>query len=251
MRHFAFLAALASAPALAQSFTNGNFETADLSGWSVVNTANGVGAPGSATMYDIDGSGPLGSSYAATFQVGQASFSVGDQEGVELTQMLTLTAGTTYTVDLDWSAFRATPTQNAEGGIFSVIVNGTIQGQAEVGNIAGPFPNPANGHLTAHFTAAASGPAAVGIRITRPYLSPGDLSQYVDNVVLTGGAAPCYANCDGSTTPPILNILDFTCFLNQFAAGSTYANCDLSTTPPVLNILDFTCFLNKFAAGCS
>ncbi len=29
----------------------------------------------------------------------------------------------------------------------------------------------------------------------------------------------CYANCDGSTTPPVLNVLDFTCFLNRFAAG--------------------------------
>jgi hypothetical protein len=62
--------------------------------------------------------------------------------------------------------------------------------------------------------------------------------------------ASCYANCDNSTTPPILNILDFTCFLNRFAAGDTYANCDGSTTPPILNILDFTCFLNHFAAGC-
>jgi hypothetical protein len=30
-----------------------------------------------------------------------------------------------------------------------------------------------------------------------------------------------------------------------------YANCDSSTTAPVLNVLDFTCFLNSFAAGCS
>jgi len=67
------------------------------------------------------------------------------------------------------------------------------------------------------------------------------------------GACPgsCYPNCDGSTTAPILNVLDFTCFLNHFAAGDSYANCDGSTTPPVLNILDFTCFLNAFATGCS
>ncbi len=64
------------------------------------------------------------------------------------------------------------------------------------------------------------------------------------------GLAGCYANCDGSTTPPILNVLDFTCFLNRFAAGNALANCDHSTTPPVLNVLDFTCFLNAFAAGC-
>jgi hypothetical protein len=50
---------------------------------------------------------------------------------------------------------------------------------------------------------------------------------------------------------PILNITDFACFLNRFAAGETYANCDDSTTAPVLNIADFACFLNRFAAGCS
>jgi hypothetical protein len=66
-----------------------------------------------------------------------------------------------------------------------------------------------------------------------------------------GGPAPCYANCDSSTQQPCLNVLDFTCFLNAFAAASTYANCDNSTQQPVLNVLDFTCFLNRFAAGCS
>ncbi len=60
----------------------------------------------------------------------------------------------------------------------------------------------------------------------------------------------CYANCDASTIAPILNVNDFTCFLNKFAAADTYANCDGSTTPPTLNILDFVCFLNRFAAGC-
>jgi hypothetical protein len=63
-------------------------------------------------------------------------------------------------------------------------------------------------------------------------------------------ADTCYANCDNSTTAPILNVNDFICFLNRFAAGAAYANCDNSTTPPILNVNDFVCFLNKFAAGC-
>jgi hypothetical protein len=68
------------------------------------------------------------------------------------------------------------------------------------------------------------------------------------------GATPppvCYPNCDGSTVNPFLNVLDFNCFLNQFASGASYANCDGSTIPPVLNVLDFNCFLNSFSAGCS
>jgi hypothetical protein len=61
---------------------------------------------------------------------------------------------------------------------------------------------------------------------------------------------PCYANCDGSTSVPVLNVADFTCFLQKFALGDPYANCDGSTGVPALNVADFTCFLQKFALGC-
>jgi hypothetical protein len=60
----------------------------------------------------------------------------------------------------------------------------------------------------------------------------------------------CYANCDCSSTAPVLNANDFQCYLNRFAAGDSYANCDGSTTPPILNANDFQCFLNQFATGC-
>ena len=70
-------------------------------------------------------------------------------------------------------------------------------------------------------------------------------------LVVANSLTPCYANCDGSTNAPILNVNDFSCFLNQFAANDTAANCDGSSNPPVLNVNDFSCFLNKFAAGCS
>jgi hypothetical protein len=78
------------------------------------------------------------------------------------------------------------------------------------------------------------------------------LTGTLDNsaIMRTRISSPCYANCDGSTTAPVLNVGDFTCFLQKFAAGNSYANCDASTTPPVLNVGDFTCFLQKYAAGC-
>jgi hypothetical protein len=74
-----------------------------------------------------------------------------------------------------------------------------------------------------------------------------------------GGATPCYANCDQSTAVPVLNVDDFTCFINQYALAQSlppaqqvahYANCDGSTAAPVLNVDDFTCFINRYAAGC-
>jgi hypothetical protein len=86
-----------------------------------------------------------------------------------------------------------------------------------------------------------------------------DYNCVVTNVLGTGTSNSaaltvnncCYANCDQSTSDPILNANDFQCFLNAFAANDPYANCDQSTTAPVLNANDFQCFLNAFAAGCS
>lgn len=78
----------------------------------------------------------------------------------------------------------------------------------------------------------------------------GTIFAVIDNVTIESKAA-CYANCDGSTAPPVLNVNDFVCFQAAFAAGSSYANCDLSTSEPVLNVNDFVCFQTAFAAGCS
>jgi hypothetical protein len=61
---------------------------------------------------------------------------------------------------------------------------------------------------------------------------------------------PCYANCDGSTSAPVLNVADFQCFLQRYSAGDEWANCDASTATPTLNVADFSCFLQKYAAGC-
>jgi hypothetical protein len=71
----------------------------------------------------------------------------------------------------------------------------------------------------------------------------------VARATLTIGAI-CYANCDGSTAQPILNVNDFICFQTKYAAADPGANCDGSTTEPILNVNDFICFQTQFAAGC-
>jgi hypothetical protein len=73
---------------------------------------------------------------------------------------------------------------------------------------------------------------------------------HIDDLEYSANSASCYANCDGSTSPPILNVLDFVCFQTRFAQGSSSANCDNSTSEPVLNVLDFICFQTAFAQGC-
>jgi hypothetical protein len=95
-----------------------------------------------------------------------------------------------------------------------------------------------------------------------PTLDPIEIVDVSDDrhvFVGTGGGLPawiakipqiCYANCDASTLAPVLNVADFVCFLQQFAAGYSRANCDESTSVPVLNVADFSCFLQRFAVGC-
>jgi hypothetical protein len=61
----------------------------------------------------------------------------------------------------------------------------------------------------------------------------------------------CYADCDTQTGVGVLDIFDFLCFGNRFAAAEPYAcDCDLTTGPGVCDIIDFLCFGNAFTAGC-
>jgi hypothetical protein len=94
---------------------------------------------------------------------------------------------------------------------------------------------------------------AQGASYVRSFSGPwSPLSNYdlMFRTYVTPAAGSCYPNCDGSTSPPILNVADFGCFLTRFASADPYTNCDHSTQPPTLNVQDFTCFLTKFAAGC-
>jgi hypothetical protein len=101
--------------------------------------------------------------------------------------------------------------------------------------------------------ASTGGPLAVAGSIGQPdagrMSSPNQL-QVIGGFWAVTAPMPCYANCDGSTGVPALNVNDFICFQAKFVVGDQYANCDGSTSPPVLNINDFICFQAKFAAGC-
>jgi hypothetical protein len=111
--------------------------------------------------------------------------------------------------------------------------------------------------LTAGFAADLAGGGAVSLRFspvgaTIAYLfNSRSFNNPVNWPTLSITAdATCYANCDGSTTTPILTVNDFVCFQTLFAAGDPAANCDGSTQPPILNVNDFICFQQAFATGC-
>ncbi len=185
MRKLAVLVAIVATCGIASAnlFTNPGFETGNFSGWSIKPTPNGTSnPPETVVMYDIDGPGPLPDSLAARFAVGQVTFQSGVQCGMEMTQTLALTGGQQYTFDFDLSTERKSSTVNAAGGNFYLIVNGAPIAQWLSGEIGGSVQNKYY-HMTAQFTPAASGNYEIGLRITRPYLCPGDVFQYVDNAV--------------------------------------------------------------------
>ncbi|MEX2217705.1 MAG: hypothetical protein WD749_03010 [Phycisphaerales bacterium] len=136
--------------------------------------------------------------------------------------------------------------------------------------VGGPAPWPVNyigrwdGEAWEALGSGISHPSVTTLSAMVPYDDGSGLSLFVGGGFTTAGGQPtnniarwgcapppaCYPNCDQSTTPPVLNVADFGCFLTRYAAGEAYANCDESTQPPVLNVADFGCFLTKYAAGC-
>jgi outer membrane protein assembly factor BamB len=64
-------------------------------------------------------------------------------------------------------------------------------------------------------------------------------------------ADSCFADCDQSTGPGVLDVFDFLCFQDSFVKGEPYAcDCDTSTGPGVCDVFDFLCFQNAFVSGC-
>ncbi len=150
--------------------------------------------------------------------------------GVE-SPVLTLTRGQTYTFRMVNIPFHHP---------FYICDNAMGGGSGPY--ITGVSPPSVSGNEAMTWAVAPSAPAQLFYACTfHPFMG------WQVNLVDPPG---CYGNCDGSTASPVLNVGDFTCFLQRYAAGESYANCDASTAPPVLNVGDFTCFLQRYAAGC-
>ena len=165
---------------------NAGFDSGDFTGWNIAFTSNGTTGVQAVVPFDIDGPGPLPTSNAGQFAVGRINPSgVG---GIELTQVLSLVGGTPYAFHYDWAASNIDGdpghTGNAEGGVFDIIVNGSVIAEHAVGSIS--VMTNVYGTLNGTFTPATSGNYTVGARITRPYAVPmwqgaPALLQYVDN----------------------------------------------------------------------
>ncbi|MBL9030383.1 MAG: S8 family serine peptidase [Phycisphaerae bacterium] len=225
---------------------------------------------------DLEVVGPGGTYLGNVFASGQSTTggTADAKNNVEMVRLNAPPVGS-YTVRVKGTAVN----QGLQGYAIAVAGDlGTGCTQAGVGMSPSPVTVAAGGIATFSASGTGTAPLAYQWRRNGMDLANGGRFSGVDSPTLTinpvwladagmfdvvvsngCGSAPsaaatltvtCYANCDGSTVAPILNVNDFSCFLNRFAAGDTYANCDSSTIAPVLNVNDFTCFLNAFAAGC-
>ena len=174
-------------PSEAQTVSNSRFDTG-LDDWTVQATIPGsLGAPGDTAVVDMDGPGPLGTNPAARFNVGKA---LGEQGvanfGITLSQTVQLEAGRKYTARFDWSSANSGPTF-ANGGRYSLIVNGALLEVFIVGGVASGGIR--SGVLSDTFTASATGPGEIQIRIdsTATVLDPPTMEHRVDNVRLETG----------------------------------------------------------------
>jgi hypothetical protein len=130
----------------------------------------------------------------------------------------------------------STPTAYEASAWRTLLTNLANNGQTALNNVGLPLTADVTVAFQWDLVVPVGGEATVGDTIT----------------IINGSGEPtCYANCDQSTATPFLNIGDFVCFQQRFAAGDSWANCDGSSLPPVLNVGDFVCFQARFAAGCS
>lgn len=236
----------------------------DGTNWSVLGT--GLNAPITSILpLDPDGSGPLSPRIyiAGGFTMvngvlarGAAVLTGSQWSTVGLGFNANLDAPAEALAAFDPSGGGPTTTQLYWGGSFRTAGTVPVSAIAQFdgadwhdmdGGVAGTF-QPTVHSLSVFQGAGSPQPSLI---VAGDFLSSGGVSAGRIARWACPPLATCYANCDQSTVPPVLNVNDFLCFINRFAAADPYANCDQSTMPPVLNVNDFLCFTNRFAAGCS
>ena len=176
----ALVAAQAGATNLIQ---NGTFASGDFTDWTVGTTGNGTWGSG----FPVVTGWPLGGMNAAKGEVGEVNFD-GTQQGGTLSQIFTSGAGPA-TLSFLYAAMGDGIHNNADGGEFTLILDGTTLAQIDVGSISAN--QIINGTLTANANLSA-GSHTLEIDVTRMFISnPGNTPyQYVTGVDVEGNGVP-------------------------------------------------------------
>ena len=156
---------------------NGSFQSNDFTDWTIGTTCTGTWGQG----YPMVTGWPLGGMNSAEGEVGEVNFA-GIQQGGTLTQSF-MSAGGAATVSLHWAALGS---GNADGGEFTMILNGVQIAQYDTGSINGML----NGSLSAKCDLVA-GMNTLQIDVTRRYISSGGTPyQWVTGVDVEGQGVP-------------------------------------------------------------
>lgn len=171
---FAFVVAQAGATNLIQ---NGSFQSGTFANWTIGTTGNGTWGTG----FPVVTGWPLGGMNAAEGQVGEVNFS-GVQEGGTLTQTFNSSGGAA-TISMDWAA-KGGSGNNADGGEFTMILNGVQIAQFDTGNINAN--QLLNGVLNANANLL-NGSNTLEIDVTRRFLQNNSTpTQFVTGVDVEG-----------------------------------------------------------------
>jgi hypothetical protein len=188
-----FALAVGALPARANLIANGGFATGDFTDWTLATTANGSlgpAPPPDVSSFNVTGSGATN---AAQFQVGEVSFT-GLQAGGSLSQIFATGAGTLLFNANIAATDHPGSGGNAEGGVFSVILNGVTLDTVDIGPLGPSFSSPETILGVLSFSDAVSaGSQDLEILITRPYQNGGTPFEYVTNIT---------ANLEGSVPVP-------------------------------------------------
>jgi len=183
---FVFVALLALVAAQAGAtnlIQNGSFQTNDFTDWTIGTTSNGTWGQG----FPIVTGWPLGGMNAAEGEVGEVNFT-GQQEGGTLTQTFNSGAGAA-TVSMMYAAKGDGIHTNADGGDFTLVLDGTTIASFDVGTITAN--QIINGTLSANVNLTA-GSHTLEIEVTRSFLSSFQNTpyQFVTGVDVEGQGVP-------------------------------------------------------------
>ncbi len=172
---------LLSRPALADTITNGNFDTGTLAGWTVFTTSNGRNGVSLPNVVPFNTTGH-GVSNAAHFDVGEATFDF-TQQGGGLSQTITAPVSGLYTLTEDFAS-QDNLGINVDAGTFSILIDGATVAVDNLGSftsddqiLMGSF------NETVGLTA---GSHVIEAEISRRFLSngPNTPDEYIDNISL-------------------------------------------------------------------
>ncbi len=185
---FALIALLAVFAAQASAdnlLVNGSFQSGDFTGWTLGTTSNGTAGDG----FPIVSQWPLDNNLNAwKGEVGQISHSNSNYEGATLSQMFT-TAGGAATLSFMYAAMGDGIHNNADGGDFRLILDGSILADFDTGEITAD--QIISGTLSANADLSA-GTHTFEIDILRPYASSSGNTpyQYITAVDVEGNPVP-------------------------------------------------------------